>query len=297
MATTAQITANRKNARKSTGPKTAGGKAAVSQNAVKHGLFAAEAVILGEDPAVYEDFHDKFLEDLAPVGMAETVLAERVVSLSWRLRRAVRMQNQAIDVLMAKTETDEWQKTQRDRTTEAQDPRACRLELMLGWATTNDFTHSCIIERLMLYERRIENNMLKMMRELKSFQVIRQVQHGPRGREASPIVTKACDIKNAECYRPEVETDDLKKQSQSPAFGGKFMPEVSEARSSKSETEAFEKTKPISDDGKSLSALGKKDYGDMPAFETEENKANQSQSRPSPEKREQADTGKLAFLK
>lgn len=38
MATAAQIAANRRNARKSTGPKTAHGKKASSRNAVKHGL-------------------------------------------------------------------------------------------------------------------------------------------------------------------------------------------------------------------------------------------------------------------
>ena len=40
MATQKQIKANRQNAQKSTGPKTSDGKAVVSQNAVKHGLFA-----------------------------------------------------------------------------------------------------------------------------------------------------------------------------------------------------------------------------------------------------------------
>jgi hypothetical protein len=35
-------------------PKTDEGKAVVSQNAVKHGLFAAEAAIKGENPADYE---------------------------------------------------------------------------------------------------------------------------------------------------------------------------------------------------------------------------------------------------
>ncbi|MHC4331688.1 MAG: hypothetical protein ACYSWW_26580 [Planctomycetota bacterium] len=39
MSTEAQVNANRENAKKSTGPRTPEGKTAVSQNAVKHGLF------------------------------------------------------------------------------------------------------------------------------------------------------------------------------------------------------------------------------------------------------------------
>jgi hypothetical protein len=38
MATKAQINANRRNSKKSTGPRTAESKAVVSQNVVKHGL-------------------------------------------------------------------------------------------------------------------------------------------------------------------------------------------------------------------------------------------------------------------
>ena len=53
MSSKAQVKANRKNAKKSTGPKTAEGKEKVSKNAAKHGLFAAEAVITGENPADY----------------------------------------------------------------------------------------------------------------------------------------------------------------------------------------------------------------------------------------------------
>jgi len=96
MATTAQILANRNNSQKSTGPKTDEGKTAVSQNAVKHGLFA-ESVIQGENEADYEAFHDQFLAELYPVGMVESMLAERFVSLSWRLKRAERTQNEAIE--------------------------------------------------------------------------------------------------------------------------------------------------------------------------------------------------------
>jgi hypothetical protein len=80
MSTAAQIKANRQNAKKSTEPKTDEGKATVSQNAVKHGLFA-ESVIKGENEAEYEAFHDEMFAELAPVGMVELMLAERVISL------------------------------------------------------------------------------------------------------------------------------------------------------------------------------------------------------------------------
>jgi hypothetical protein len=51
MATSAQIEANRRNAGKSTGPKSAEGKAAVAQNAVRHGLTGQIDVVSWEDPA------------------------------------------------------------------------------------------------------------------------------------------------------------------------------------------------------------------------------------------------------
>ena len=44
-ATKAQIRANRENAKKSTGPRTAEGKARVSLNALKHGLLARDTVL------------------------------------------------------------------------------------------------------------------------------------------------------------------------------------------------------------------------------------------------------------
>ena len=63
MPTTAQILANRLNSQKSTEPRTAEDKAAVSQNAVKHGLFASEAVITGENQADYELFCDEMIAE------------------------------------------------------------------------------------------------------------------------------------------------------------------------------------------------------------------------------------------
>ncbi|MBN1510032.1 MAG: hypothetical protein JW955_24515, partial [Sedimentisphaerales bacterium] len=92
MNTEAQITANRANARKSTGPRTAEGKAIVAQNAIKHGLLARQHVIMGEDPEQFEQSRRLWLEEFQPVGHAETKLVERIAALSWRLERAERLQ-------------------------------------------------------------------------------------------------------------------------------------------------------------------------------------------------------------
>ena len=54
MSTLKQIEANRLNAKKSTGPRTAEGKAAVRLNALKHGLFALDPIIEGEKPAHFD---------------------------------------------------------------------------------------------------------------------------------------------------------------------------------------------------------------------------------------------------
>ena len=80
MATQAQIEANRENAQKSTGPRTAEGKAVSSKNAVKYGLFAKETVISGENQADYDAFYDAALAELAPSGAMEAILAERNVA-------------------------------------------------------------------------------------------------------------------------------------------------------------------------------------------------------------------------
>ena len=43
-----QVAANRRNAQKSTGPKTANGKAVSKLNALKHGLLAQTVVVRGQ---------------------------------------------------------------------------------------------------------------------------------------------------------------------------------------------------------------------------------------------------------
>src|SRR5512134_2153380 len=87
MATEAQIEANRINAQKSTGPRTPEGKAVVSRNAITHGLLARAGVIPGEDAHEFEVHREGLRKQLRPGSPLEEVLAQRVVDLSWRLKR------------------------------------------------------------------------------------------------------------------------------------------------------------------------------------------------------------------
>jgi hypothetical protein len=87
MTTPFQIQANRANARRSTGPRTAEGKARSSQNALKHGLRAAPILLPGESAADWRDHREGMLISLGAHGALETELADRVALILWRLRR------------------------------------------------------------------------------------------------------------------------------------------------------------------------------------------------------------------
>ena len=83
-----QTDANRRNAASSTGPKTKAGKDASRLNALKHGLGAESPILPTESEEAFAAFRDGLLKNLAPQGALENQLAEEIVDLSWRLRRA-----------------------------------------------------------------------------------------------------------------------------------------------------------------------------------------------------------------
>jgi hypothetical protein len=216
MTTEAQINANRQNSQKSTGPRTAEGKAAVSQNAVKHGLFASEAVIKGENQADFDLYRDEMLGELAPAGAVESMLAERFVSLSWRLRRLERMQNQAIDVLIERVISSPVTKLTRifpnnqgQLPGEKSDSNS---DLVLGRAVIKDCSGSRALDRLFLYERRIENSMFRTMRELERLKVLRQMEHKAAEEKSASAIPKACGFEAA--TQKTTKQVNLKKQSQ-----------------------------------------------------------------------------------
>ena len=89
MASEKQIAANRENA-VNAGVKSPEGKMAVRLNAVSHGLFSKESLLPGEDADLLAQLRNNCLAELNPVGELETILVERIISSTWRLRRALR---------------------------------------------------------------------------------------------------------------------------------------------------------------------------------------------------------------
>jgi hypothetical protein len=84
--------ANRRNALKSTGPKTPEGKAAVRLNALKHGLLSQAVLLPGEDEEALRELGQNLKVELQPVGELESLLVDRIIASYWRLRRLGRVE-------------------------------------------------------------------------------------------------------------------------------------------------------------------------------------------------------------
>jgi hypothetical protein len=87
MATAAQIAANRRNAQRSTGPKTDEGKARVSANALTFGVYARWDLTSERYQQEDINFREALFATLAPANALEEALATEVLAASRRLMR------------------------------------------------------------------------------------------------------------------------------------------------------------------------------------------------------------------
>jgi hypothetical protein len=93
-----QIEANRRNARKSTGPMTEEGKQRSRGNAVRHGLTAETVIGALEDAADYQAFEAAIIADYDAQSAVERELVLRLASALWRLRRATTMETGLFEI-------------------------------------------------------------------------------------------------------------------------------------------------------------------------------------------------------
>ncbi len=93
-----QIEANRRNARKSTGPTTEEGKQRSRCNGIRHGLTAETVIGALEDAEDYRTFEATIIADYDAQSAVERELVLRLASLLWRLRRASTMETGLFDI-------------------------------------------------------------------------------------------------------------------------------------------------------------------------------------------------------
>jgi hypothetical protein len=93
-----QIESNRRNAQKSTGPRTDSGKQRASQNAVRHGLTAETVIKPLEDADDYQAFELAVTADYDAETAVERELVLRLASLLWRLRRATSIETSLLQI-------------------------------------------------------------------------------------------------------------------------------------------------------------------------------------------------------
>ena len=181
--------ARRKNALRSTGPRTPQGKNTVLWNALKHGLLAKEIVLpagAGRENAA--DFHHllaQLLEHLAPTGILEEILVEKVASCYWRLGRVLRaevgeIQKAMNDAPAARINELEVQRLLHlpSNTSEAEErrwlesERACRTLPPAG-----------VLDKILRYETTIEWQLYRALHQLE------RIQRRSRGEVVPPPVS------------------------------------------------------------------------------------------------------------
>jgi len=195
-----QVEANRRNAQRSTGPKTEKGKAVAKFNALRHGLTAKEVVISGEDEKAFMDLQDRFVKELDPKGVLESQLVERIAVGLWRLRRVCgveagifALQRYRIEYDRAKEEIMKFQShslpdlsaIDKVITDQEEHDRAVRKaeqirihgqqELpTLGLAFVQDAANANALTKLSRYGAAIERSFYRALHELQRLQAARQ---------------------------------------------------------------------------------------------------------------------------
>jgi len=170
MTTPAKSTANRKNALRSTGPRTPEGKAVAARNALRHGLLSREVLVPNESQEDLEAFGARLRAELCPVGELEALLVDRIVSSAWRLRRVLAVEaglfsppppiRSAMDLdfrkLIGAPEEDEETR-----------------ELTVGEHFHNDAHKTDAFSKLSRYEAGIERALFRALHELQRLQAAR----------------------------------------------------------------------------------------------------------------------------
>ena len=180
MATEKQLEANRRNAQKSTGPRTIEGKSNSSRNNLRHGLTGQISLLPTEDREAHDTFCNELIDSFNPETPMENQLAQSIAEDSWRLNRARAIE----DNMFALGHQHE------------------RREAQIALADAETFqAQASAFDRLTIYEQRINRNLQRNMKLLKDLQAERKAEHNQALEEAKLLAQ--LNLMNGLPYQPE----------------------------------------------------------------------------------------------
>ena len=153
-----QIASNRENARKSSGPRTAAGKARVAHNGVTHGLTGRFQLLAGESPDTLDNLLACLTAEHRPGGQTECFLVRQLAELQLRLDRASSLESELMRAVV-------------DPHSPAVTPNA-----VLARTFLKDCTFDTALLRLNRYEGSLRRSHLAALRELRQQQKTRRDQ-------------------------------------------------------------------------------------------------------------------------
>ena len=169
MASLRQIEANRRNAAKSTGPKSPEGKARSSKNALYHGLTSEDLVIQGEESeedlnALIQDWFSHY----KPVGALEAHYVRLIAISNWRLQRMMRMETGYLDLKIEKTNSDDFEPAPGDE--------RIMSNRLIGLSAINSFSATNGYSNFNRHEARLQRTLERAIVGLHQLQAIRMAR-------------------------------------------------------------------------------------------------------------------------
>ena len=183
MATEKQINANRQNARKSTGPQSPEGRAAVRGNALRHGLTAKSIVLSTEKETDFNEIRQAFEAQYQTLGPMETLLVQELVIMTWRLRRLRNIETGFFNLRLMDTAEDLEQEYDNleDRS-------------RLAYIFYKDSNRPNTLQNLARFEGRLQRGFYKALRELERLRASRESAPTPDSGPLPPAPALPVDV-------------------------------------------------------------------------------------------------------
>jgi hypothetical protein len=191
--------ANQRNAQKSTGPRTAEGKAISARNAITHGVFCKDLLLADEDSAALKTLREGVVHRFNPRDSVEAELVEQYLSCTWRLKRLRRAEISAYEceAQLIKQRLAEWDEQHPEKKLpgmENFEPRSG--QVMCSIFESEDRT----LEKLGRYEQQLFGTMLRCSKELRVLQ--REEVEDEANMQNGPTAPAAVKLQNEPTVPP-----------------------------------------------------------------------------------------------